>query len=74
MKANFYWVEPLTNREITEGEFNYSIKMMEAYGLDPIEFIEIAHTIIDGELVIEVYLKITSDKLYDCVTYYRSQE
>ena len=54
-------VETLTDREITEGEFKDSIKMMEVCGLDPIECIEVVHGITDyGELDIEVYLKIPS--------------
>lgn len=63
MKATFYLVETLTTRVITEGEFKASIKMMEVFRIDPIECIEVAHGIRDGELEIEVYLKLPSGKL-----------
>ena len=63
MKANFYLVETLTTRVITEKEFKASIKKLEVCGIDPIECIEVVHGIRDGKLDIEVYLEIPSDKL-----------
>lgn len=65
MKVYFYWSEPLKwAREISEAEFSSKVKKIEADGLDPLECLDVVHGITDdGELEIEVYLEIPSDKL-----------